>query len=1571
MSIWSSAVDVAVSVAADAAGTLPSSSAGTLATQTRIFGFGATTIGAEAEAAAHGQSPYVALAAVLVGVAAVALLPEVAIATATGTVVHATLPILGGVISEAALTSIVGGVLEVGVAGIATSIAEPIITDFLDILNDYGWALNNPDAVLGELPDWLFPVAAVQSMAASYAVGGGGGNTGGISCPLVLDLDGDGVETSKLGWGAAGSHTYFDMDNDGFAERTAWAGGGDGLLAIDRNGNGIIDDKSELFGNTEIHADGFAALRALDTNADNVITAADADFSNLRVWIDADSDGVTDAGELRTLGSLGITRIDLNATELGGVLNNENAVSDRSTFTMNGATRTVEDVWFRMDQTDTRWTGDVALDVRTLFLPTLRGFGQLPDLHIAMSLDPDLLTLVQNFATGWSNARFVEYNSVLDDVRAILYKWAGVEDVPVEDPRIPGTNLDGRDIAFVEKLTGIPNVFIDSLQPGVPMGIVPTYVSIGINTAVNKLAAALIFQSGGAEMFEDGHYDLAAGDIVPGMVDGAEISNLIAQAPPMSGYNNDWSDYWRGITTFLVTSKTLDGFTPDELAVFDGWSPQNQSWFTYAQSIDNTLFFGITATGTDFSDQITGTSDRDFLSGGDGDDLIQGHGGTDFINGGDGNDALYGGADDDLLTDDGGDDLFVGGPGDDRMRDTGGNDTYIYNPGDGHDVTTDVSSNGWTTDVIRFGEGIAKSSVTLERVDYWRSLRISVDGSPAIDVYEFFRESGLYGDYRIERLEFSDGSVMDLNVYQDVLGTNGDDVLNGLDRSLLKADHVIGKDGNDTISGGAGNDWLEGGDGNDTLTGGSGDDLIEGGTGDDSLRGSAGNDRLLGGSGSDTYHYSSGDGLDTIYDAGANEDGNVIRFGSGFTAGGMQLVRVGQSDLALESGGMRNILIEAQFYNGDAIKTVQFNDGTSIDLTTVSYRLNGTDAGEYLVGTNRISGPDIIYGYGGNDTIYGLAGNDYLIGGDGDDILNGGYGDDRYTYESGIDTIIDNGGNDRIDLAAGITLADLSWARNGNYGLNLSINGSLAIRMDGQFSHQDSGIERIRFNDGSYFYLSSLQFTTNGTSGNDTLYGISYGANPDDTINGLGGNDTILGGLGNDTINGGAGNDTLYGDAGDDVYLVNAGEGVDTISDSAGNDKIIFGAGLSASNMTMTRDGTNLNIAFGGVLTTVVQSHFSYNATSQIETLQFSDASTLNILNTTFTQTGTSASESLYGYAGKDRLVGNDGNDSLSGYGGNDRLEGGFGNDTLYGGTGNDTYVFGIGDGSDTLSEYLNEGADTVLLGFTQSQIRSWTDNNYLYLQSASNPADVLKISGAMSYTPGNYGLDIGQRVENISFSDGTSWNLTTGLTINDTDESHYSLYGSALSDTMDGNGGNDQIYGHDGNDLLYGGNGTDSLYGGTGDDRIYAENDNDTVYGDEGNDWLRGGSGNDTLYGGAGNDGLVGDAGVDILYGGTGADKFVFYPDTTFDAIDTIKDFSLAEGDRLFVRDLLIDFDPLTKLITDFVQITENGSSSTLSVDRDGTGGAYAMAQIATIQGVTGLTDEAALLANGTLVAV
>ncbi len=145
----------------------------------------------------------------------------------------------------------------------------------------YGDPLN---AIKGLLPPWLTPVGGLFNDVPAIPILRGGGD------PLVMDLDGDGVEVSRLGYGTGASTVYFDMDNDGFAERTSWATGGDGLLALDKNGNGKIDNQGELFGDTDTLPDGFTNLKQYDSNNDNKMTSADAQWANLRVWVDADND---------------------------------------------------------------------------------------------------------------------------------------------------------------------------------------------------------------------------------------------------------------------------------------------------------------------------------------------------------------------------------------------------------------------------------------------------------------------------------------------------------------------------------------------------------------------------------------------------------------------------------------------------------------------------------------------------------------------------------------------------------------------------------------------------------------------------------------------------------------------------------------------------------------------------------------------------------------------------------------------------------------------------------------------------------------------------------------------------------------------------------------------------------------------------------------------------------------------------------------------------------------------------------------------------------------------------------
>ena len=164
--------------------------------------------------------------------------------------------------------------------------------------------------------------------------------------PLVLDLDGDGLELI----GANGT-VVFDHNADGIKTGTGWAAADDGLLVRDLNGNGTIDSGRELFGvdtikaNNTLAANGFDALKELDSNNDGFITSLDTAYTGLKVWKDANQDGISQASELQSLGALGISSIGVNGTATGPqagqtIAGNRVDLSTTFTQTTNGTTQT-------------------------------------------------------------------------------------------------------------------------------------------------------------------------------------------------------------------------------------------------------------------------------------------------------------------------------------------------------------------------------------------------------------------------------------------------------------------------------------------------------------------------------------------------------------------------------------------------------------------------------------------------------------------------------------------------------------------------------------------------------------------------------------------------------------------------------------------------------------------------------------------------------------------------------------------------------------------------------------------------------------------------------------------------------------------------------------------------------------------------------------------------------------------------------------------------------------------------------------------------------------------------------
>lgn len=283
--------------------------------------------------------------------------------------------------------------------------------------------------------------------------------------PLMLDLNGDGLATTNLDQ----SDVYFDLDSNGFAERTAWIDANDGLLVLDRDGDGKITNGQELFGDQTLLSNGtratsgFEALREFDDNKDGKIDASDIVYLKLKVWQDLNRDGVSQAEEMKSLAYVGIKAINLNSTVTGAADVMGNIQRRLGSFVKtDGSDGQIGEYLLNRDTVGSRDTfGDsVTIPDDIAALPDLQGAGNVSSLRIAMAKDESgqLKKMVLEFLeTKDAAARDELFTNV-------IYKWAGADKL---DPNGRGGLVDARQLAVLEKFMGMNFAGTNGANPNV------------------------------------------------------------------------------------------------------------------------------------------------------------------------------------------------------------------------------------------------------------------------------------------------------------------------------------------------------------------------------------------------------------------------------------------------------------------------------------------------------------------------------------------------------------------------------------------------------------------------------------------------------------------------------------------------------------------------------------------------------------------------------------------------------------------------------------------------------------------------------------------------------------------------------------------------------------------------------------------------------------------------------------------------------------------------------------------------------------------------------------------------
>ncbi|MEM6496260.1 MAG: calcium-binding protein, partial [Pseudomonadota bacterium] len=965
-----------------------------------------------------------------------------------------------------------------------------------------------------------------------------------IVSPLIIDLDGDGVELIGL----ANSHAYFDLNLDSYAELTGWVSPDDAVLAFDSNGNGAIDDNSELFGDQTGFAHGFLALAAHDGNSDGVIDVLDAVFNDLIVWQDANGDGSSAASEMRSLADVGITSIDVGASSINET-NEGHSVLWRSAVTWSdGSNTNIDDVYF---ENDTRASVALLPDnfeyhEDAFILPVLFGYGQIASTWVRHSEDATLRTDAEALLAQIAAGDIAGFKASFD---AYLFKWAGVDGVDPDSRGIPMGNgntlsyMDARELVFLEKAYGQEYTMFN-YGDNIPRQDAAIALEAQFAELSDKLAARFLAQAATSDALltstSQAEFDTAFNGHLFSFLDGL----VSVYSPGSRSLTGDLDPVFTGLVSGLAAgdfnlSLALDVLSLVSVDYQDDTAPSLVDQFHTFAAVDGSAAawaISFASMNTEHSVVIDAADNLEVTAGDSAALVLTGLNAVDVA-------FKHVPGDDLVITKSDGTTITII----DQMAVSSPTAVPQIEFDDGTILDGQGIRNKAANDAIATGDVLG--SFYAEHYEYALG-----DGSATITDYKGNWQSGWWLD---DKLTFTDLNANDVTFVH----AGGDDLtITMSDGAVLTIVDHFAYSGFNQI---------------ETIVFADGTTL-----GTQGIRNKAANDAMatgtvLGTSLAEHYEYALGDGSATITDYKGNwqsgwwlDDRLVF---SDLTASDMFFTRLQSDDLAVNLNDGSLITI-TDFFQGsfNKIEYFDFSDGTTLTASDLANTAVGGSVGNDTMYFG--SRDDSVDGHAGNDVIYGGNGNDTIYGGDGNDVLNGELGNDFHYGGAGDDYIYGNSGGDFYDGGSGTDTIDFTY-----------YNGSVDI---------DLAAETQNFVGYSYSTSPTLvdfEAVITG-NGND----IITGNDEDNNLSGGGGNDVLKGNLGVDILTGGTGADTFEFMQGD--------TGVDTVTDfNFTTDKLDIGdwAATGFGDLTITNNQQSssslydITVANGSdslVLSNVVQS---------------------------------------------------------------------------------------------------------------------------------------------------------------------------------------------------------------------------------------------------------------------------------------------------------------------------------------------------------------------------------------------